>query len=75
MTHTKPNSSLESLIYHLYPENNKLWIVNCLTSYVRIQNVYWEKKLNTSIISFGKPYKRFSHDTISRWMKNDFEDA
>ena len=75
MTHTKPNSSLESLIYHHYPGSNKLWIVNCLTSYVRIQNGYWEKKLNTFIISFGKPFKRFSHDTISSWMKNEFEDA
>ena len=27
MKHTKPNSPLESLIYHHYPENNKLWIV------------------------------------------------
>ena len=64
MTHTKPNSSLASLIYHLYPENNKLWIVNCLTSYVRIQNGYWEKH-----------HKRFSHHTISSWMNNEFEDA
>ena len=64
MTHTKPNSSLESLIYHLYPENNKLWIVNCLTSYVRIQNGYWEKH-----------HKRFSNNTISIWMNNEFEDA
>ena len=30
----KPNTRLGLLIYHHYPENNKLCIVNCLKSYV-----------------------------------------
>ena len=38
MKHTKANRPLEPLIYHHYPDNEKLCIVKCLQSYIGIQN-------------------------------------
>ena len=38
LKHTKPNTPLEPLIYHQYPEIQKLCIVNCLKSYISMRN-------------------------------------
>ena len=34
LEHTKSNTPLEPMIYHHYPKNKKLCIVNCLKSYM-----------------------------------------
>ena len=34
MEHAKSNTPLEPMIYHHYPKNKKLCIVNCLKSYM-----------------------------------------
>ena len=57
MKHKKPNTPLEPLIYHHYPENNKLCIVNCLKSYIGMRNALVGEDFKDLIISFGKPYK------------------
>ena len=57
MKHTKPNTPLEPLIYHHYPENNKLCIVNCLKSYIGMRNTLVGEDFKDLIISFGKPYE------------------
>ena len=51
MKHTKPNTPLEPLIYHHYPENQKL----CLKSYIGMRNALVGEEMKDHIISFGKP--------------------
>ena len=71
MKNTKPNTSLRVLIYHYYPENNKLCIVNCLTYYIGMRNVLVGEEIKDLVISFGKLHKPVSHDTISMWIKSE----
>ena len=75
MKHTKPNTPLEPLIYHHYPENQKLCIVNCLKSYTGMRNALVREEIKDLIISFRKPHKPVSHETISRWIKNELTDT
>ena len=75
MKHTKPNTALEPLIYHHYSENKKLCIVNCLESYTGVRNTLVGEEIKDLIISFGKPYKPVSHETTSRWIKNEVADT
>ena len=72
--HTKPNTPLEPLIYHYYPGNNKLYIVNCLKSYIGLQNALLGEEIKGGYC-FGKPYKPVSHEKISRWIKSELTDA
>ena len=75
MKHTKPNPLLEPLIYHHYPENQKLYIVYCLKSYIGMRNASVGDEIKDLIISFGKPHKPVTHETISRWIKSEFTDV
>ena len=63
MKHTKPNTLLEPLIYHHYPENNKLCIVNCLISYIRMRIKSVGVEVKDPIISFGKSCINQFHKT------------
>lgn len=67
--HSKPNISLDPLIYHQYPGNNKSCIVNCLKWYIRMQKGLVGEEFKNRIISFETPFKPVSHETISRWIK------
>ena len=72
MKHTKANTPLEPLIYHHYPGNEKLCIVNkCLQSYIGIRNTLVMRDIRDLIISYGKPHKPVSSQTISRWIKDE----
>ena len=75
MKHRKLNTPLEPLIYHHYPENQKLCIVNCLKSYIGMRNALVVEEIKDLIISLPKPHKPVSHETISRWIKNEITDA
>ena len=66
MKHTKPNTALEPLIYHHYPQNQNLCIVNYLKSYLGMQSALVGEEIKDLTISFGKPHKPVSHETISR---------
>ena len=73
--YTKPNAPLEPLIYHHYPENQELCIVNCLKSYMGMRNALVGEKIKDPIINFGKAHKPVSHETISRWIKSKLTNA
>ena len=51
MKHTKANRPLEPLIYHHYPDNEKLCIVKCLQSYIWIPNTLVMQDIRDIIIS------------------------
>ena len=75
MKHTKANRPLESLIYHHYSDNEKLCIVKCLQSYIGIRNTLVTRDIRDLIISYGKPHKPVSSETISRWIKDELSKA
>ena len=75
MKHTKANRPLEPLIYHHYPDNEKLCTVKCLQSYIGIQNTVVTGDIRYLIISYGKPHKPVSSKTISRWIKDELSKA
>ena len=75
MKHTKANRPLEPLIYHHYPDNEKLCIVKCLQSYIGIRNTLVTRDIKDLIISYGKPHKPVSSETISRWIKDELSKA
>ena len=51
MKYTKANRPLEPLIYHHYPDNEKLCIVKCLPSYIGIPNTLVMRDIRDIIIS------------------------
>ena len=67
MKHTKANRPLEPLIYHHYPDNEKLCI--------GIRNTLVTRDIRDLIISYGKPHKPVSSETISRWIKDELSKA
>ena len=75
MKHTKANRPLEPLIYHHYPDNEKLCTVKCLQAYIGIQNTVVTGDIRYLIISYGKPHKPVSSETISRWIKDELSKA
>ena len=75
MKHARPNALLERLNYHHYTENNKLYTVNFLTSYIRMRSTLAGEDIKDFIISFGKHYKSVLQDTIFRKIKSKIADA
>ena len=71
MKYTKANRPLEPLIYHHYPDNEKLCIVKCLQSYIGIRNTLVTRDIRDLLISYGKPHKPVSSEGISRWIKDE----
>ena len=74
MKHTKENRPLEPLIYHHYPDNEKLYIVKCLQPYIG-RNTLVTRDIRDLIISYGKPHKPVSSETKSRWTKDELSKA
>ena len=74
MKHTKENRPLEPLIYHHYPDNEKLYIVKCLQPYIG-RNTLVTRDIRDLIISYGKPHKPVSSETKSRWIKDELSKA
>ena len=75
LKHTNTRRPLEPFIYHRYTANEKLYIVECANSYLGV----WKKSVDANImefiITYGKPHKLASSDSISRWIKNEFGKA
>lgn len=71
---SKPGKHLERLEFRSFEEDKKLCIVTVLTEYIN------RTKLTTGsytqlLLSFCKPFKPVSIDTIARWLKKVLENA
>ena len=75
MKHTKANRPLEPLIYHHYHDNEKLCIAKCLQSYIGIRNTIVTQEVKDLVVSYGKPHKPVSSETISRCIKDKLSKA
>ena len=47
-----------------------MYVVNCLKSYIGMQNALVEEEIKDLINSFGKPHKPVSHEMISTSIKS-----
>ena len=71
LKHRNTGKPLEPLIYHIYTANNKLYIVNCVNSYLGVREKIVDANVTEFIITYGKPHKPASWDTMSRWIKDE----
>lgn len=74
LKHSKPGKHQGKLEFKAYPVDKRLCVVACLKEYVKKtesvrvgQDALW--------LSYCKPFKPVSRDTISRWVKNVLEKA
>ena len=73
--YTKANRPLQALIYHHYPDNEKLCIVKSLQSYIGIRKTLVTREVKYLIISYRKPHKQVSSETKCRWIKHELSKA
>ena len=71
---SRPSYKAPSIILKAYPADSSLCVVNCLKEYLKRTKPLRgsETKL---FISFIKPYKKVSRETISRWIRSVMETA
>ena len=70
-----PNRSLEPLTYRRYEAKEKLCITNCLQSYLEKRNKLVNEEVRKLLITYGKPHKPVSRDSVGRWIKNELANA
>jgi hypothetical protein len=64
-----PRNHQEELVFKEYPPNRKICVVTYIKEYLeRTKNLRGEE--NQLLISYQKPHKRVSRDTVRRWTKN-----
>ena len=69
LKHTNTNRPLEPLIHHRYTANEKLCIVECVNSYLGVRKELVHANVMEFIITYGKPHKPASSDTMSEFGK------
>ena len=75
LKHTNTRRPLEPLAYHRYTAYNKLCIVECVNSYFGVRGRLVDANVMEFIVTYGKPHKLASLDTISRWIKDELGKA
>ncbi len=75
MKHSRPGFKPEPLVFHRYQLNKKLCIVSCIDHYLFQRNKLVHRDEKAFIVTYGKPHKPASTDTISRWIKDTLRDS
>ena len=75
LKHTKPSRPLHATVYHKYNGNPKLSVVECAKLYIEIRNELVPSEIKQLLVTYEKPHKAASDDTISRWNKNTISSA
>ena len=73
MKHSKPTRPLQPLIYNTYKENIKLYLVNCLLSYLERRKLLVNDDVKELVISYGKPHRPVGSDTLSKWINDELK--
>ena len=72
--HNRPGTNLSSVTIKAFPQDEDLCVYNALTEYLsRTKDL--RKSEDRLFISYIKPHKRVSRDTIRRWLHNTMKDA
>ena len=66
---------MEPLTYHKFKAEEKLCIVNCLKSYLEKRNHLVNDEVRELLITYGKPHKPVSRDSLGRWIKNELTNS
>ena len=73
LKHTRPGKNQAALNFSPYIDN-KLCVVNCLQEYIaKIENI--RNGQDKLFLTYAKPHRPASKDTISRWMKMVLSDT
>ena len=75
LKHTNAKHPLQPFLYHSFSENENLCIVNCLKFYIGERNTRMDRNQGRLMITYGKPHKEISSETLSRWMKGELSNA
>ena len=73
--HTKPSRPAQAIVYHKFNGNLKLCVVECAKLYIEVRKELVPPENKQFLVTFGKPHKAASDDTISRWIKNTISSA
>ena len=71
LKHSKTGRKMDVFLYRAY-EERKLCVVKCIIDYVRRRGEIEDTQL---LITYGKPRKPASIDTIRRWVKELFKEV
>ena len=70
LKHTKTSRPLQSIVYHKFNGNPKLCVVECAKLYIEIRKELVPPEIKQFLVTYGKPHKAASDDTISQCIKN-----
>ena len=65
---SKPGRHMSELVVKAYLPDNRLCPIACVSEYVKRTSTI-RKECDQLLLSFQKPHKPVSTDTISRWLK------
>ena len=65
---SRPGKHLGPVVFTSFTSDESLCVVSCLTEYIARTDKFRDKS-HQLLISYQKPYKEVTIDTISRWLK------
>lgn len=71
LKHSRKGSKIDSFMYRSYP-NKKLCIVDCINEYLN-RRTDVPNNVTQLIVTYGRPKRAASGDTIRRWIKDLFK--
>ena len=75
LKHSRKGSKLNSFTYRAYPQDNNLCVVECLKEYLSRRESKIAGSVTNLFVTYGKPYKAASIDTVRRWVKDLFNEC
>ena len=70
LKHSRQFKKLDVFVYNKYPID-KLCVIQCLVEYLKRRNNR-EDRVQKLFITYGKPFKAASQDSMSIWIKDIF---
>ena len=74
LKHTRPGKPLEKIEVNAYPHDRSLCVYTTLNEYLSCTE-QWREKDGPLFISYVKPHKPVSRDTVKRWIKTVMDNA
>ena len=74
LKHSRKSKKMDTFLYRAYINPN-LCVVSCLREYLLRRNQRVNEEETQLFITYGKPYKAASIDTMRRWIKELFADV
>lgn len=68
----RPNYNIQRVKFFAYSKDASLCVCQTLQTYIKVTEEFWQvnnQKENKLLLSFIKPHKNVSKDTIARWIK------